>query len=552
MTQRSSVARRFAIVRALAILGLGLHAAPAAADDTPSLLLDPAPAGDPALVARRANVRGHWLAAARLTFDYAKAPLVVERDSGEKDVVVRDLALLHAQGSLAIAHRFAVELDLPLAYQGEPNLAALGIASDLASGVAPVGLGDVRLGGRIVLARSPEDAPIRTSLAFDSSVWLPTATAEFAGDGTARIGVGIGAEAVGQRLFGALHLGAHGRSVARLRSQLDENGNYQTEAEARGDAHPTMRVGPSLVASVGAGVIVDAARRFDVGGEAVTSFVLGSGARAFDPRATTAHLFVTGRHRLGVGPIEVAAALGAGLANGAGNADVRALASIGWAPDEAPPPPDRDRDNIADVADSCPEIAGIRSRDPLLNGCPEMADLDGDAIPDEHDACREKPGVATFDRHSHGCPKAIGAEREAAAQGTRLEGSAIVISQRIEFEVGTSNLRASSDVVLFEIVAVLAAHPELESVLVSGHTDETGSAELNQRLSDGRAASVVDWLARHGIAKERLVARGFGAKKPIADNETEEGRTKNRRVEFHVLRPAPAGAATTPADGGAP
>ena len=530
----------------LALVGRAAVAAPALAGDTPSLVLDPAPAGDSALVARRANVRGHWLAAARLSFDYAKAPFVLERDSGEKDVVVGHLAIVHAQASLAILHRFAVELALPLAYQGEPNVAALGLADDLAK----VGLGDIRLGGRVVLARSPEDAPVRTSLAFDSSLWLPTATAELAGDGVARVGIGVGAEAVGPRLFGALHLGAHSRGVARLSSRLDENGNPEGAASRGGDAHPRTRVGPSLAASAGAGCFVDRARRFEVGSEAVASFVLGGGARALDPRATTAHLFITGRHRLGAIPIELAAALGAGLADGAGNADVRALASLGWAPDEPPPAPDRDRDGIADVRDSCPAITGTKSRDPLLNGCPEMADLDGDAVPDEHDACPEKAGTATFSRHSHGCPAVIGAEREAAAQGTRLEGSAIVISQRIEFEVGTSNLRTSSHAVLFEIHAVLAAHPELESVLVAGHTDETGSAEVNQRLSLGRAASVVDWLVRHGIAKERLAPRGYGASMPIADNETEEGRTKNRRVELHVIRPAASDLAPPAKSGG--
>jgi outer membrane protein OmpA-like peptidoglycan-associated protein len=67
---------------------------------------------------------------------------------------------------------------------------------------------------------------------------------------------------------------------------------------------------------------------------------------------------------------------------------------------------------------------------------------------------------------------------------------------------------------------------------VEGHTDNVGGKAANQALSDQRAAAVVAWLASHGVTKARLAAQGFGDTKPVADNATEEGRAKNRRVEL--------------------
>lgn len=71
---------------------------------------------------------------------------------------------------------------------------------------------------------------------------------------------------------------------------------------------------------------------------------------------------------------------------------------------------------------------------------------------------------------------------------------------------------------------------------IAGHTDNQGAADLNDKLSNARAASVVGWLKAHGVAADRLVAKGFGMKQPIADNSTESGRALNRRVE---IAPAP-------------
>ena len=72
-------------------------------------------------------------------------------------------------------------------------------------------------------------------------------------------------------------------------------------------------------------------------------------------------------------------------------------------------------------------------------------------------------------------------------------------------------------------------------VEVSGHTDSTGSTTANQTLSQTRAKSVVDYLVAHGVAQSRITSTGYGGTKPVASNATEEGRAKNRRIEFRVV-----------------
>ena len=82
---------------------------------------------------------------------------------------------------------------------------------------------------------------------------------------------------------------------------------------------------------------------------------------------------------------------------------------------------------------------------------------------------------------------------------------------------------------------VLRAQDRSIKVGVYGHTDSRGGLWFNMKLSKDRAASVMKYLVDHGIDKGRLESEGFGPKKPVAPNDTEEGRAKNRRVEFKIL-----------------
>jgi outer membrane protein OmpA-like peptidoglycan-associated protein len=104
----------------------------------------------------------------------------------------------------------------------------------------------------------------------------------------------------------------------------------------------------------------------------------------------------------------------------------------------------------------------------------------------------------------------------------------------IEFDLDSAILRVASKPVLDDVAKALAAHADWK-VSIEGHTDSTGTAAHNQQLSEARAAAVREYLAGHGVAAQRLTSAGFGASRPVADNATELGRARNRRVE--IARP---------------
>lgn len=110
-----------------------------------------------------------------------------------------------------------------------------------------------------------------------------------------------------------------------------------------------------------------------------------------------------------------------------------------------------------------------------------------------------------------------------------------VVMEGITFEAGKSLLTADAKVVLDNIASSLQANPDIR-IQVNGHTDNTGNAAANRRISLDRAKAVRAYLISKGVQSDRLFAQGFGPDRPIATNKTEEGRAKNRRVEFSRIR----------------
>ena len=106
--------------------------------------------------------------------------------------------------------------------------------------------------------------------------------------------------------------------------------------------------------------------------------------------------------------------------------------------------------------------------------------------------------------------------------------------KRIEFEFDSSRISPVSYPILDEVVSLLQANPTIAKMVVEGHTDDMGTAEYNQRLSEERAASVMAYLVDKGVDAGRLRAKGYGLTMPRAPNHTDEGRQRNRRVEFHI------------------
>jgi outer membrane protein OmpA-like peptidoglycan-associated protein/outer membrane protein assembly factor BamB len=117
---------------------------------------------------------------------------------------------------------------------------------------------------------------------------------------------------------------------------------------------------------------------------------------------------------------------------------------------------------------------------------------------------------------------------------SRARGGEKIRVDSIHFETGRANLSANSIPTLQKIHDMMRENPDIR-IEIAGHTDSTGTKKLNQRLSELRAESVASWLIQNGISSTRIVTRGFGDTRPVADNSAEEGRRKNRRTEILIL-----------------
>lgn len=117
-----------------------------------------------------------------------------------------------------------------------------------------------------------------------------------------------------------------------------------------------------------------------------------------------------------------------------------------------------------------------------------------------------------------------------------VKGDSVQIPGKIEFDTGSANFKAGggSDAVIDQLKLFLDQNPQVTKLRIEGHTDNVGAADANLILSGQRALTVKNAAVAKGVKKERLIAVGFGQSKPIGDNMTEEGRSKNRRTEFRI------------------
>ena len=177
------------------------------------------------------------------------------------------------------------------------------------------------------------------------------------------------------------------------------------------------------------------------------------------------------------------------------------------------PWPDSDNDGVLDKDDSCPEDAGPGDN----NGCP-WPDRDNDGVIDKDDDCPDEAGLA----EDNGCPVVT---KEIIEQLNIAGG-------QIYFQVGSSRLiGATTHASIQRIKSFMDADERIE-LIIEGHTSSDGAAASNLRLSEERANSLRARLIELGIAPQRLEAVGYGETRPIATNDTEAGRSRNRRVEF--------------------
>lgn len=181
------------------------------------------------------------------------------------------------------------------------------------------------------------------------------------------------------------------------------------------------------------------------------------------------------------------------------------------------PIPDRDGDGINDEEDKCPDTPGKKA----YHGCP-VPDSDGDGINDEEDKCPNEPGVAS----NYGCPLI----------SKEVTEKVNLASRNIFFKINSAELTTSSYEGLNEVISILEKDKNLQ-LDIQGHTDNSGRSAYNKQLSQYRADAVKAYLIQKGIEASRLTATGYGDEKPIVENNTEENRAKNRRVELHLRLP---------------
>lgn len=116
-----------------------------------------------------------------------------------------------------------------------------------------------------------------------------------------------------------------------------------------------------------------------------------------------------------------------------------------------------------------------------------------------------------------------------------VKSDKIVINEKIQFEYNKATILQASFSLMDEISDTIKKNPQIKKLSIEGHASSEGNADHNLKLSEARAKSVMTYIVGKGVDAGRLTAKGFGAKKPIADNNTEEGKEKNRRVEFVIV-----------------
>ena len=220
----------------------------------------------------------------------------------------------------------------------------------------------------------------------------------------------------------------------------------------------------------------------------------------------------------------------------------------GFEDEDGCPDPDNDHDGIPDAEDQCSDQAEDMEGVEDTDGCPEgNRDRDHDGIPDARDRCPDEPEIFNGIDDTDGCPEA------GAPALAQLNGTQITILDQVNFAARRDRIVGRRSFHVLEAVqGLLGAHPEITHLEVQGHTDNSGRADRNTELSQRRADAVRHWLVEHGVAGGRLTAHGYGPTMPLESNATDEGRARNRRVEFHVVPDAAAAPASPPAAPGAP
>jgi outer membrane protein OmpA-like peptidoglycan-associated protein len=569
----------------------------ARAQQNPSGALErfqPVPAGDAMFGVPSPAIGGHLVPRATAIFDFAYRPLSIQNGT-QRYVIVSRQAFLHIDASLALWDRLLVSADMPFALvQSGDNPTVAGV--DFLSPNGPQ-VGDLRLGAK---ARIYGEFWDPFQIGVGGYVYVPTAPhTSYAGDGAVRglpqVLLGgraphfVWSASLGTELRASTHphtfeAGAAaaavvGEEVFQIGPELtlavpfSGDNSFSTSRVKIATASPTAaelllgaKVRPirPLVIGVGAGP------GLTHGFGTPVFFAVGSiGYEPLPPRTIDTD-------KDGIPDKEDACPKVPGVKNPDpkknGCPSDRDNDGIPDSEDACPDvpgvrsddskkngcPPDRDGDGIPDSEDACPDTPGVKSDDPKKNGCPP--DRDGDGIPDAEDACPDTPGVKSDDPKKNGCPPDTDGDGIPDAEdacptepGPRdpdpkkngcplveVTATEIKIRGQVKFLFGKSGITQTvdpiSDELLTEVRDAIKEHAEIELIEVQGHADVVGPETYNVTLSRERANAVRTWLVKRGIEPRKLIAKGYGSKMPQAENNSEDGRKENRRVQFIIIK----------------
>ncbi|HWE29267.1 MAG TPA: OmpA family protein [Polyangia bacterium] len=203
----------------------------------------------------------------------------------------------------------------------------------------------------------------------------------------------------------------------------------------------------------------------------------------------------------------------------------------GFEDEDGCPDPDNDKDGILDVDDLCPNDPEDKDGFEDEDGCPDP-DNDKDRILDKDDKCPNEPETYNGFEDEDGCPD----KGRVILRKGKLE-----ILDKIYFETAKAIIKPISFPILDAVAATLKGNPQILLVEVQGHADERGADDYNMRLTEDRAAAVKTYLIEHGVDADRLQSHGYGETKPVCPQHNETCWSKNRRVEFVILRRTDSG-----------
>ena len=576
------MASRAALSLLVVLLGVLLDVRPAQAQR--SFYLDRVQIGgapDDGLVTRRPylspETRLYGSATLGYVLDALRASTVAAstRVQDKIENLIQQQLMGYFSGGIEIAGRVGLGLSVPVAFAQSGGEVPIPGSRPPPPSLFPIDTGpslyDVSLEGRVLVYN---DEPSKLRIGVGAALFVPSGNFSRGGsdNGVSFYLYGALEKALGPFLLVG-SLGPHFRPLRGIDgtdSRLDVGSELRVNAALFLDLFERLRVGGELNGMVG----------IDENEDGNSTF--------FEPQATPWEWLGSARLLLGETKKTYArASLGTRFTNGYGAPDLRVMVSLGrWVllddvmpkdttrvrftgeVDPGKPPPDKDSDNdgFPDTIDACPQqaedgldpypgdgcpISSDRDGDGISDindkcpddpedldhlqdedGCPET-DADGDGVPDVRDACPKTPGIEQGDPKRDGCsaaPKKLEIDTDKGE---------LKLLEPVQFETGTAEIKSSSYSLLDEVVTVLKDMPDIR-MAVHGHTDNRGAAAYNRELSQRRAQAVVKYLTDKGIPVERLDAKGFGPDRPVATNDTAEGRAQNRRVEFKVLQaPAP-------------